>query len=196
MALLSLVSATNWIWFSPIADASASKSPSPPVLVPHPHPHHPYTPASTQFAISLSQVNWLANSGNLIFLPFSIVTPLVVQRWGIRTAVGGSSRLPITLLIVRIVYSRRALSVARFLGSLCRGVRPRSLTKRQVRPLDRWPGKSGFRSPFSFLGSPQLLAGVAQPVYQTLGPKYSETWFNLQGRTTATMLLAIGTVAP
>ena len=42
------------------------------------------------------------------------------------------------------------------------------------------------------LGYPQLLSGIAQPVYQVLGPKYSETWFSLKGRTTATMLLAVG----
>jgi len=40
-----------------------------------------------------------------------------------------------------------------------------------------------------FIG--QLFAAVAQPIYQVLGPKYSETWFGLRGRTTATMIVAI-----
>ncbi|PFH46175.1 hypothetical protein AMATHDRAFT_77780 [Amanita thiersii Skay4041] len=37
----------------------------------------------------------------------------------------------------------------------------------------------------------QLFAAIAQPIYQVLGPKYSETWFDLRGRTTATMIIAI-----
>jgi len=37
----------------------------------------------------------------------------------------------------------------------------------------------------------QILASVAQPMFQVVGPKYSETWFGLQGRTTATMIVAI-----
>ncbi|EIW81789.1 MFS general substrate transporter [Coniophora puteana RWD-64-598 SS2] len=40
-----------------------------------------------------------------------------------------------------------------------------------------------------FLG--QLIAGVVQPIYQVIGPLYSERWFNLEGRTTATMLIGI-----
>lgn len=52
----------------------------------------PLRPASTEFGISLTQVNWLANSVNLIYLPSSIAVPLVAQRWGIRSVV---SRFPI-----------------------------------------------------------------------------------------------------
>ncbi|KAF8972983.1 major facilitator superfamily domain-containing protein [Flammula alnicola] len=37
----------------------------------------------------------------------------------------------------------------------------------------------------------QFFASIAQPIYQVIGPKYSETWFNLNGRTTATMIIAI-----
>ncbi|KAJ7188327.1 major facilitator superfamily domain-containing protein [Mycena filopes] len=40
-----------------------------------------------------------------------------------------------------------------------------------------------------FLG--QFFAAMAQPVFQVLGPKYSETFFDLRGRTTATMILSI-----
>jgi len=83
MALLNMVSATNWIWFSAVAGASWCTSCC--LLSFH---FSPLLTASTQFGISLTQVNWLANSVNLIYLPSSIATPLVVQRWGIRTAVG------------------------------------------------------------------------------------------------------------
>ncbi|GLB37685.1 putative MFS general substrate transporter [Lyophyllum shimeji] len=37
----------------------------------------------------------------------------------------------------------------------------------------------------------QFFAAIAQPIYQVVGPKYSETWFDLKGRTTATMIAAI-----
>ncbi|KAJ6593850.1 major facilitator superfamily domain-containing protein [Mycena capillaripes] len=40
-----------------------------------------------------------------------------------------------------------------------------------------------------FIG--QFFAAVAQPIFQVIGPKYSETWFDLKGRTTATMVVAI-----
>ncbi|KAG6831572.1 hypothetical protein H0H87_004791 [Tephrocybe sp. NHM501043] len=37
----------------------------------------------------------------------------------------------------------------------------------------------------------QFFAALAQPIYQVVGPKYSEIWFDLKGRTTATMIVAI-----
>src|SRR5258708_888000 len=40
-----------------------------------------------------------------------------------------------------------------------------------------------------FLG--QFFTGLAQPWFQVLGPKYSELWFDLKGRTTATAIIAI-----
>ncbi|KAK7057238.1 MFS general substrate transporter [Favolaschia claudopus] len=40
-----------------------------------------------------------------------------------------------------------------------------------------------------FLG--QVFSAIAQPIFQVMGPKYSETWFDLNGRTTATMVLSI-----
>lgn len=38
----------------------------------------------------------------------------------------------------------------------------------------------------------KFLAGISQPFFQILPAKYSETWFDLNGRTTATMIAAIG----
>ena len=38
----------------------------------------------------------------------------------------------------------------------------------------------------------QFFASIAQPIFQIMGPIYSETWFDLKGRTTATMIVAIG----
>ncbi|KAJ7593895.1 MFS general substrate transporter [Mycena floridula] len=37
----------------------------------------------------------------------------------------------------------------------------------------------------------QLFSSIAQPIFQILGPKYSENWFDLKGRTTATMIVSI-----
>jgi len=37
----------------------------------------------------------------------------------------------------------------------------------------------------------QFFAAIPQAIYQVIGPKFSETWFGLDGRTTATALIAI-----
>lgn len=37
----------------------------------------------------------------------------------------------------------------------------------------------------------QMLSGIAQPMFQVIGPFYSETWFDLKGRTTTTMITAV-----
>ncbi|KAG9045522.1 hypothetical protein FS837_006155 [Tulasnella sp. UAMH 9824] len=37
----------------------------------------------------------------------------------------------------------------------------------------------------------QLLTGVSQPFFQALAPRYSEAWFGLQGRVTATMVMSL-----
>ncbi|KAF8212680.1 hypothetical protein K438DRAFT_1957299 [Mycena galopus ATCC 62051] len=48
---------------------------------------------------------------------------------------------------------------------------------------------SGSAYALLFLG--QFFAATAQPIFQCLGPKYAETFFDLKGRTTATMVLSI-----
>ncbi|KAK7676965.1 hypothetical protein QCA50_020083 [Cerrena zonata] len=37
----------------------------------------------------------------------------------------------------------------------------------------------------------QIIGGAAQPFFLILGPKYSQTWFDLKGRMTATMVLSV-----
>jgi len=44
---------------------------------------------------------------------------------------------------------------------------------------------------YSFILIGQALSAISQPVYQILAPKYSERWFDLKGRTTATMIISI-----
>ncbi|KIK67132.1 hypothetical protein GYMLUDRAFT_217102 [Collybiopsis luxurians FD-317 M1] len=46
-------------------------------------------------------------------------------------------------------------------------------------------------SSYALLLLGQCVGSVAQSIYQVLGPKYSENWFDLKGRTTATMIIAI-----
>lgn len=46
--------------------------------------------------------------------------------------------------------------------------------------------------PLNFSCLLQALSAISQPVYQILAPKYSERWFDLKGRTTATMIISIG----
>ncbi|KAH9979057.1 MFS general substrate transporter [Lactifluus volemus] len=44
---------------------------------------------------------------------------------------------------------------------------------------------------YAFLIIGQALSAISQPAYQILAPKYSERWFDLKGRTTATMIISI-----
>jgi len=63
--------------------------------------------------------------------------------------------------------------------------------------LSAWIRYAGTAPSLSSKGSYTLLilgqffASIAQPIFQVLGPKFSETWFDLKGRTTATMIIAI-----
>ena len=38
----------------------------------------------------------------------------------------------------------------------------------------------------------QIISGVVQPIFQVLVPGFSEKWFDLRQRTTATMLMSVG----
>ncbi|GJE88914.1 MFS general substrate transporter [Phanerochaete sordida] len=47
------------------------------------------------------------------------------------------------------------------------------------------------QSAYALMMVGQVLAGVAQPAFQVIGPLYSERWFDLKSRTTMTMLMSI-----
>ncbi|KAF8739746.1 MFS general substrate transporter, partial [Rhizoctonia solani] len=58
----------------------------------------------------------------------------------------------------------------------------------------RYAGTAPSLSPdgkFGLLLFGQILLGIGQPWFLIIGPKYSEVWFDLKGRTTATMLVSI-----
>ena len=46
---------------------------------------------------------------------------------------------------------------------------------------------------FAIILVAQLLVGVVAPCFQVVGPRYAEVWFDLKGRATATMIVAICT---
>ncbi|KAJ7183203.1 major facilitator superfamily domain-containing protein, partial [Mycena filopes] len=58
----------------------------------------------------------------------------------------------------------------------------------------RYAGTARSLSPqgsYALLLLGQIFASIAQPTFQILAPRYSETWFDLNTRTTATMVIAI-----
>ncbi|KAG8728668.1 hypothetical protein FRC11_010468 [Ceratobasidium sp. 423] len=119
---------------------------------------------SKEFGVSLERVNWLGNSVNLIYLPVSVIVPLGFSRWGLRiSCVVGSLGLLISAWI-RYAGTTPSLSPDGRYALLLIG---------QVRAILA------------------IFTGFSQPWFQILGPKYSETWFDLRGRTTATMIVAI-----
>src|SRR5713226_1436770 len=70
-----------------------------------------------------------------------------------------------------------------------------ALYRRRLLSYHYWPGgekNPELTTPTYFSCFLQALSGVSQPVFQILAPKYSERWFDLKGRTTATMIISIG----
>ncbi|KAL4073954.1 major facilitator superfamily domain-containing protein [Scleroderma yunnanense] len=126
------------------------------------------TITADDFDISVTQVNWLGNIVACIFVPASIFIPVICSRYGIRrcTYVGGT-----TLLISAWV---------RYAGTV-NSLSPQSAYTLLIL------GQVGY----FFLIIAHFFAGLSQPVFQVLGPMYSEKWFDLNGRTTATMFIAI-----
>ncbi|PVF99442.1 MFS general substrate transporter [Serendipita vermifera] len=135
MVVLNIVAAMNWIWFSPIANDTADA-----------------------FGISLTQVNWLSQTVNLVYLPMALAIPTLIQKLGIRKTCISAA---VCLLFA---------SWIRYAGTT------KSLSNEGA---------------YALLIIAQIFAGIAQPVFQVLGPKFSETWFDLKARTTATMVIAV-----
>ncbi|KAL0956303.1 hypothetical protein HGRIS_002460 [Hohenbuehelia grisea] len=133
--ILNIVAAMGWPWFGPISNEMAQ-----------------------EFGITLDQVNWLGNIVALVYLPVSLLIPVVVARYGVRRCCDiGAVAL---LLAAWIRYAGTAMALTS-------------------------------SSAYALLVIGQFFASIAQAVYQVLGPKYSETWFDLRSRTTATMVIAI-----
>ncbi len=70
-----------------------------------------------------------------------------------------------------------------------------ALQRRRILSHHYWPGREKIPEtpPLLYFSCfLQALSAISQPVYQILAPKYSERWFDLKGRTTATMIISIG----
>ncbi|KAG0703286.1 MFS general substrate transporter [Suillus ampliporus] len=133
--LLAVVTGMPWSWFGPISDST-----------------------SEDFGISLDQVDWLGNITSCVYIPVSLLVPLLCTRFGLRRCAEVGAAM---LLISGWV---------RYAGTIT------SLSS---------------ESAYALLILGQFLSAISQPVFQVLGPKYSELWFGLKGRTTVTMLIAI-----
>ncbi|KAH0827810.1 major facilitator superfamily domain-containing protein [Lanmaoa asiatica] len=140
------------------------------------------TEAATQFEISVDQVNWLGNILSCIFIPISLFVPIFCSRFGIsRCAQIGAL---MTLISGWIRYAGTSTSLSSqsaytllFLGQVI-----------------SHPLHSALFPLIFFI--PKTFSAIAQPIFQVLGPMYSEKWFDLKGRTTATMIIAIGPSFP
>ncbi len=51
-------------------------------------------------------------------------------------------------------------------------------------------------SSYAFVVVGQILGGMSVPIFQIIVPSYSEKWFDLKGRTTATMIMGICECTP
>ncbi|KAI0632840.1 MFS general substrate transporter [Trametes polyzona] len=135
IVLLNIVSGMVLVWFGPIANDMVR-----------------------DFGYSLNEVNWLGNVVNLIYLPSSIIVPLLYRRLGTRGTCYIGALLFILSGWIRYVGTMRSLSVS---------------------------------ASYTFVIVGQILGGMAVPVFQIIVPSYSEKWFDLKGRTTATMIMGI-----
>ena len=150
-----------------------------------------------EFGFTLDQVNWLGNVVSCIYLPTALVIPTICSRYGIRRCV-------CTPQLVRSfcwtktssAVRHRSLDAAAFsVGTICGDC----VLLDNFKVLCTCFFRTGISS--TQLGqtlnttltmSAQCFSSIAQPIFQILGPKYSEAWFDLKGRTTATMIISIG----
>lgn len=138
-------------------------------------------------AVALCLLNLL---GGMNWLWFSAISLDTANAFGVSvTKVNWLSNvvnvvyLPVSLLlpwVIRKIGLRRSFLLAALILVLASWL--------------RFAGTAHSLSPngaYALLFIGQFLAGLSQPFYQVLAPKYSETWFGLQGRVTATMVISL-----
>ncbi|CEL60833.1 Major facilitator superfamily domain-containing protein 7 OS=Homo sapiens GN=MFSD7 PE=2 SV=1 [Rhizoctonia solani AG-1 IB] len=129
----------------------------------------------------ISGLNWLWFSSIAINTSEEFQVSLERVNW-----LGNSVNLvylPVSM-IVPLGFSRFGLRISCIIGSV--GL--------LLSAWIRYAGSTRGLSPdgrYALLLIGQIFTGFSQPWFQILGPKYSETWFDLRGRTTATMVIAI-----
>ncbi|KZO95536.1 MFS general substrate transporter [Calocera viscosa TUFC12733] len=135
LVMLNLAAAMNWLWFSPIANSTVA-----------------------QWNLTYDNVNWLANSVNLIYLPVSLAVPISVETFGLQPTCAFGAFMTLASAWVRYGAAK---------------------------------GSTNATTTFAVFMLSSVLNGIGQPIFQVLAPKYSERWFDLRERTTATMLIAV-----
>ncbi|CAE7226347.1 unnamed protein product, partial [Rhizoctonia solani] len=118
---------------------------------------------SDEFGISLERINWLSNCNNVVYFPVSIVIPVISSRYGLRVSCFIGTVLMFIAAWVRYAGTASSLSSDGKFALLL--LAQASITL--------------------------ILLAFGQPWFQVLGPKYSELWFDLKGRTTSTTLIAL-----
>ncbi|GBE87055.1 predicted protein [Sparassis crispa] len=86
--------------------------------------------------------------------------------------------------VIPTLYSCIGLKRSCYVGAICFIVSGWIRYAATAKPLS-------MNGAFALMLLGQVLAGFAQPIFQVLIPRYSEKWFDLRGRTTATMLMSI-----
>ncbi|OSD03709.1 MFS general substrate transporter [Trametes coccinea BRFM310] len=135
LVLLNIAAGMVLVWFGPIANDMV-----------------------TDFGFTLSQVNWLGNVVNVVYLPASVVVPYLYARLGTRGTCYIGAILFVVSAWIRYAGTPTSLSVG---GS------------------------------YALILIGQLISGSAVPIFQIVIPSYSQKWFDLKGRTTATMIMGV-----
>lgn len=185
--MLEAVAAASWPWFGPISNNGTSS-----FLIHHLVIIDLYL-VVRDFGFTLDEVNWLGNIISCVYLPTALLTPIITKRYGLKRCV-----CPVLFYAVYLLILLVQCDVATALILLSAWIRyagtSRSLSKGGAYSLIiiGQVGKNP-KTPLFYLPCfLQALSAISQPVYQILAPKYSERWFDLKGRTTATMIISIG----
>ncbi|KAF7375285.1 Major facilitator superfamily domain-containing protein 7 [Mycena sanguinolenta] len=117
--------------------------------------------ASSELGYSLNRINWLGNIMTCTCILVVLPIPAIATGLGIRKTASHCFIGAASMVIA---------SWIRYAGTI------RSLSSNQS---------------YSLVISGQLFSAISQPVFLVLAPRYSETWFDLKGRTAATMAISI-----
>lgn len=153
---------------------------------------------SQDFGFTLNQINWLSNIIAWLHIPFTVAVPMMVQRYGIRrcvslTALGSFPFLTELLHLGKCDVGAMGLLVSAWL----RYAGTKTSSKQGSYALLIVGQVCLFASFITFLlTTGQTISAVPQTIYQVLGTKYSETWFDSGGRTMSTAILSLGDIIP
>ena len=88
--LLAATSGMTWPWFGPIANDGMWFDSIIVMFSEH------SCSVSTEFGFTLDQINWFSNTVNFVYLPVSVVVPMLFSRYGISFTV---SQMPMSVVL-------------------------------------------------------------------------------------------------